>query len=332
MKTQIIIVLFSILSVSLCEGCSKYKCLDSSQVADDSICSIVDVGANTYSVRACPPGFKCSGIAFIDSLYCQNTYSLRNIGEKCIRNEECKTGVCSKDKKCIGASDGQACLSHSACDNNSYCSLLKDLKNQCASYKNPGDSCIISYQCPYGYVCGANSTKFFTSGTCMRMYSVENGQTASEDKLCQSGLRDSDGVCYDTDYPEGSGREPNTCKQDSDCLLQRIRGETKDTINGECVCSMNGNSYCQYPTKSSEYQNFLKVFKKEVEKFKAGSLNVAEARKSSSLLNANIKEAQFEKDVKYFNIPSCVYDYAFNSGNMMKVSYYLIALVLAFLF
>ena len=95
---------------------------------------------------------------------------------------------------------------------------------------------------------------------------------------------------------------------------------------------MHGNSYCQYPTKSSEYQNFLKVFKKEVEKFKAGSLNVAEARKSSSLLNANIKEAQFEKDVKYFNIPSCVYDYAFNSGNMMKVSYYLIALVLAFLF
>ena len=39
-----------------------------------------------------------------------------------------------------------------------------------------------------------------------------------------------------------------------------------------------------------------------------------------------------KRDVKYFNIPSCVYEYAFNSGNMMKVSYYLIALVLAFLF
>lgn len=328
MKTPIIVALFSILSVSLCDECSKYKCLDSSQVADDSICTIVE--SKTYSVRACPSGFKCSGIASINSLYCVNTYSLRNIGEKCIRNDECKTGVCSSDKKCIGASDGQDCKSHSVCDNNSYCSA-KDL-GKCASYQNPGDICIFSYQCPYGYICGANSTKPFTSGTCMRMYSVENGQTVSDKKLCQSGLANSQGVCYDTDYPEGSDKNPKACTQDSECSLQRIIGETKETINGECVCSLTGDKYCQYPTKSSEYQNFVKVFKKEVEGFKKGSQNVAEAKESEYLLNANIKEALFKKDVTYYKVPSCVYDYKFNSGNMMKFSYYFIALVLAFLF
>ena len=258
-----------------------------------------------------------------------NTYSKRNIGEKCIRNEECKTGVCSSDKKCIGASDGQDCKFQSTCDNNSYCSILG--LGKCTSFKNPGDSCIVSYECPYGYICGGNSTKP-TSGTCMRMYSVENGQTVSDKVLCQSGLANSQGVCYDTDYPEGSDKKPKACTQDSECSLQRIIGETKETINGECVCSLTGDRYCQYPTKSSEYQDFVKVFKKEVEGFKKGSQNVAEAKESEYLLNANIKEALFKKDVTYYKVPSCVYDYKFNSGNMMKFSYYFIALVLAFLF
>ena len=87
MKTQIsLIFLLSFLSSFLCEDCTIYKCLNSSQIADDMLCQITDETnkQKTISVKPCPSGYKCNfdlSSFLIGAKYCTNFYSPRQVGE-----------------------------------------------------------------------------------------------------------------------------------------------------------------------------------------------------------------------------------------------------------
>lgn len=316
MKTVAIIFL-SLLSL-FNSACNIYKCIDDTQAKSKQICQITEkTDIKTISVRACPSGSKCEGKVSSGVLYCVNQFVLAKEGESCLLDSECQSGKC-KEKKCFVQIDNGTCEDDIECSNNSYCK-----KGICTALLKKGDSCEINNDCGYGLLCNKK--------VCTQMYSLPNGAETDEDELCQS-LLTSGGKCYDTDYVEGAEKKPVKCTKDSDCKIQKIVGETKETIDGYCLCSYSGESYCQLPTLSEEFQNFVKVAKKEIEGFKVGSINVAQARKQKQLGNYNINAALIKAINEGVNVDTCVIDAFYSNGNTIKTSLSMIALLIFILF
>ena len=135
--------------------------------------------------------------------------------------------------------------------------------------------------------------------------------------------------CYETACPEGKEKKEIACTKKSDCSYIMIKGDTNSTKEADCKCTKLGEQYCEYPSLSDEWKNYVSVVAKEIEGYKVRTYKVDVARQSDYLLSEKIREAKIKANIEFYKAPTCLID-ALSSGNI-EVQFGVIALLLAIL-
>ena len=288
---------------------TNYKCLDPSSqyYADTDICgNIISENPYVYEVRGCDNGEPCP--LFGELPYkCSSTTILKEDGETCGNNSECKSSFC-ENSKCNRLGEGMPCSSTRNCQKEFYCDEF------CVKVRKEGETCTDTTQCEFGHVCGKKE-ETETNQFCIREGTIPTGQWADHSETCETRKANyTNKLCADYEYelPEG---KPKRCSGDFECLLSVTTTETY-SLYGRCVQNVNGWNYCEYPTTYSGYKEYLKEFQKVIDERK-GTRYPTDYDDDGQ---KRMKKALVLGDVEYYGASDCIMDAKFgkdiSSGGM----------------
>lgn len=290
----------------------------------DGICKIKEKNGNdnpkTYHVQICDYGYYCPKTEN-DIESCLFDYSLKIAGEKCNFNSECYSGDCdNKTYQCQPVEDNhQTCKTHYACGLNSYC-----FNGTCLPLIDEGKECQDEDSCKLGLGCNKKTQK------CVKMFSLPNGENASRGYLCSSGVIDNNDICIDT-YPKSSNEKCNTNK---DCMITKMKKDSpKEEEEGNCVCDLEGNKYCELTSSSEEWKEYVSTFNKEISNIdinkvhQAGKRNFEKNNLQFDWGNDKIRTAYLNFDVKYKHVNKNIIKVV-GKSSIQKYSFGLLVLLL----
>jgi len=107
----------------------------------------------------------------------------------CDRDLDCKSGNCSKDKKCIGRATGDACSNNNQCKIGGYCKEVQEGTTQCQPQEEDGKACLADTDCLNNSGC--------LNKVCIKYYSLKDNINVfkPEDKrFCESNF-ERDNIC-----------------------------------------------------------------------------------------------------------------------------------------
>ena len=252
MRLSIIITFAIIYLVASGDPTKTYKCADELELDTCFLTKETDTEI-TYYLKACKKGKKCSKTPDDDDSgvgYCYKDIELEE-GDKCVLDEECKTGKCSQNK-CAYLADGDECNRDEQCGIKSTCIGNSSSPSKCVAYVEEGASCKevdgVQPLCRPGLVCG--KIEDAEEKTCIKLFSVENGKKVSEDYFCKSGTTDDDDKC--TDRTEDKSEWDAYVEEYIDKLEDVLKEDKKklsdidwDTLNSKSVAE----KYVEYTYK-----------------------------------------------------------------------------------
>lgn len=192
---------------------------------------------------------------------CVKVLKLKNQDEKCEASIECKWGFCV-DGKCKAVEDGGTCTSEKDCSSISYCKLpTGSTIGVCAALVAAGGDCKDTKDCTWGSVC--------SNDKCVEMYSLADGELASDGKACQGGetkvseTKNAE-VCASHSY-----NADTSCKKEGSrapfCYYKLSTGISGDSDELEspydCAQDKDGNYVCPLVESSEEFKNYLTVYR-----------------------------------------------------------------------
>ena len=300
-------------TVKCVEQCDVYKCLDDLNVSNELICRLTmydDVTQiTTHHVRKCNNNMKCKE-EINEGALCTNVFVPKNEHERCDMNFECNSNICVNNT-CSVYPLTHKCERSMNCNNNAYC-----YNGVCTSLLQPYDTCDTSAGCPFGYACGKTSSNDANS-KCYLMFTIKHGDYSSESLLCESGMLINN-TCVDTAYATNSNNDVKRCTSNNECeFVMLLKGNETTSKDGKCVCSKNGERYCEFASLSKQWKAFLTVFHEEVKAYKANTTHVAHYRNgidindvtSSWFNNKRIQTAFRNAKAEYYDTLNCVHEY-----------------------
>ena len=293
------------------EHCDVYKCLDELNVSNELICRLTtydDVTQiTTHHVRKCNHNMQCKQ-EITEGTLCTNVFVPKDEHEQCNMNFECNSNIC------VNNTCGVYPLTHKCersmnCNKHAYC-----YSGVCTALLQPYDKCDTSKGCPFGYACGKTSSNDAYS-RCYQMFTIKHGDYSSESLLCESGMHINN-TCVDTTYAN-SNNDVKRCTSNKECEFVLLKGNETATKEGKCVCSKNGERYCELTSLSKQWKAFLTVFHDEVSAYKANTTHVAHYRNyidindvtSSWFNNKRIQTAFRNAKAEYYDTLNCVHEY-----------------------
>ena len=318
-KKHLIIFVFILLQCySICvKPCTSIYKINKLRLID-GICKIKENKNDTdnpitYNVQICDIGYYCPQTGN-DIESCLFDYSLKIEGEECHFNFECYSGKCdSTSYQCLSLHDGDSCSTHYACGINSFCSI-QDGTNKCTPLIDVEGACTLEDSCKLGLGCNKETKK------CVKMFSLKNGDPASHNYLCSSGVLENN-KCIDTS-PKTSNEK---CSSDDDCIIiKKIEGQTDKEDKGECVCDLEGNNYCNLTSSSDEWKEYVSTFNQEISNIDIYKVHQAGKRNFKKYLlfdwgNNKIRTAYHNFDVKYKHVNKDII-YAVGKSTIQKFS------------
>lgn len=269
--------------------CSPITCLDDTTENKDKCRIQIDIPFS-LQIKACPIGQSCTKRDGITT-YCEKK---KKDEESCTSNDDCYSEKC-ENSVCVGKGEGESCTLQEECLKTLHCS------QQCKPFKNVGEECKYSLECPFGYGCG--SAKDGDNKTCIKLYSIKNGDYSTAGELCETGYTSRDNKCATT----SSEREGAECTQDADCIIKVKAGDTQEVENyGKCDCNIvSGKKVCEYSTTNINVQNYLKGLK---DYFNTENTNKYIALAKTDL-NYQLKKLMISSQIQFKEAPDCIIDF-----------------------
>ena len=330
------LIAFALLTVT-CNGenqrCDVYKCLDSN-ISNKLICKLTsfdnETQITTHQVRQCDNDMKCKQ-EITEGALCTNVFVPKEHDEPCDMNFECNSNVCVNNK-CSFYPLQHQCERSMNCHKNAFCN-----NNTCTTLLQPQDECETSKGCPFGYACGRVSEN--ENSKCHHMFSIKHGEYSSESLLCESGLNVNN-ICVDTYMSVPNENDIKRCTSNEECEYTLIKGNETETKEGKCVCSKNGEKYCELTSMSTYWKEFLAVFRKEVSEYKVNTTHVAHYRNtdindatSKWFNNKRIQTAFRKTKAEYYGTLDCVHEYeGFSNAYINRVSLFAVLIVVLNIF
>ena len=328
-------ILLCLLTTIICnddndERCDVYKCLDN-DVSNKLICKLTSFDnesqITTHRVRKCNDNMKCKQ-EITEGALCTNVFVPKEEGEPCNMNFECNSNICVNNK-CSFYPLTHKCERSMNCNKNAFCN-----NSICTTLLQPQDECNTSKGCPFGYACGKTSEN--EKSKCHHMFSIKHGEYSSESLLCESGLNVNN-ICVDTYINETNIKR---CTSNKECEYTLIKGNETETKEGKCVCSKNGEKYCELTSMSIYWKEFLTVFRKEVSEYKVNTTHVAHYRNidindvtSNWFNNKRIQTAFRKTKAEYYDTLDCVHEYeGFANAYINHVSLFTVLIVVLNIF
>ena len=303
-----------------------YKCMDDNLLETKTACSYTI--NQTIHIRACEGSNKCNipdvktGLKNGTVTYCKQLNSTRYYGDVCDDYNKCASGYC-KEGKCVERQVGENCTAITECGKNAYC------MTQCKEYKKEKEECDgITTWCGYGLICGR--TEPGQTKTCIKRYSIPNGNYSSAAELCKSGLVDNENICYDTQLkPEHSTFEE--CKDVSTCSVLKVVGDKQEEIELSCRTSMTLKNYCPVTSTSKEWESYVQAFNTFYNKAGSTNYHPAVLEMMDVHLIKELRTEYYKTQVDYIGLPDCVMEtiYQYMKSSTLKVSFMLIGIVVA---
>lgn len=233
----------------------------SNQEPTETVCMTVsEVSSNqkNYTFTECAQdGYVCpfnqdTDYSLSDTLVCANkdtTNTNKLPGQGCNKNNECVSNNCDGDI-CMGLKLGAKCLSHSYCEEETYCKKdnQEDTEGTCTTQIYDNTSyCYDDYACANEFICYENK--------CQTPYTLEDGKLTTNIKMCRSnyavsandetnaGLIICDSYIINQDSFECSSTQ-NTCEY--------TLNYSKTTISLDCVCALTDTEKRRCPADYSE--------------------------------------------------------------------------------
>lgn len=121
-------------------------------------------------------------------------------------------------------------------------------------------------------------------------------------------------------------------KRKKDCWVAEYNGnEIIETIS-RCNCNWAdiNKKYCEYSSNSTEYQKYIKAFKKDHTTAKTTKIHISYYKEKT--INYELRKAEFNAHVQTLNLPDCAVNYLLSSNRIkMSLSTIVILIVLLFL-
>ena len=114
----------------------------------------------------------------------------------------------------------------------------------------------------------------------------------------------------------------------SKCPIIVDNGETSIKSIGECVCSYEGKRYCALTSSSTEWENYIETFNKEISNANVSDIHVAYQRGNQNNIFSYwgikaIRNSYSKFDLHYKNIEGDLLEAIFNDRDMSNNSKYL---------
>lgn len=345
-STKSFIAIIAISCIALVASGRKLKCADDLKLKACYLESFDSTGAKTTYVKSCPKGKFCRQTYFEDSDdgiddegtqlqeigICVKPLKLRDEGDKCEADGECRWGLC-KENKCTATADGGNCRDHKECSGISYCKGIdsKTGLGVCAALVPAGGECVTSLKsedCAWGSVCNKNK--------CVELYSLDDGTPADNGMACKGGeiadstTRGTD-VCASHSYDTDKSCDANThkCKY---ILSTGITTDTPETDTYFCDQDKDGNYVCPLIESSEEFKKYLKVYRETL-----ADMDDDDKQKITNEITLNDKKvaeayAEYWYAVQMKDAGDCIQDFYYQielSSSSLK--YTLLSLVSLFL-
>ena len=241
----LISLFFSLLSIS-CTDTYSFKCADELKLDTCYLTSSTTVGSDTnyiHYVSPCSKGKYCDvSISGLGTCIKREKNELLSQGEKCKLKYECKSGICDNGK-CGYLEDGTECKDGNSCKSTSVC-VSNGTKFVCTALVGKGGKCEQDLECKLGLLCNEGNNQ------CTEMFSLNDGEVATNDYLCKGGVR-IDGKCATTSISDA------TCNSDGKCKVNF------NNIEYEVYCEEDFNLqklFCPLQSDSEALKNYIKKF------------------------------------------------------------------------
>lgn len=106
---------------------------------------------------------------------------------------------------------------------------------------------------------------------------MKDGEFSSNNLLCES-LFTLNNVCFSSSI-EKEGKECNT---NEDCVYSLFVGGEEAKATGNCICSVNGHSYCEFSSSANETKELKQAISSTLLNYTKGTVHVAEENFMSS--------------------------------------------------
>ncbi len=180
--------------------------------------------------------------------------------DDCVRDIDCKSKNCSKDKKCVGKGSGETCTYHNVCKIGFYCKKIQDnpLLKQCQPQVAESKACAEDLDCLNNMGClGKPSQKI-----CLKYYSLKDHAEVyepSDRRFCQSNFM-MDNMCVS--HKLTSNDECIGSQSKCNYTYQPPAQSTPKTFQQDCLCSAThfDKQFCPLATNSSKWVNMVKAY------------------------------------------------------------------------
>eukprot|EP00826_Nyctotherus_ovalis_P039815 TRINITY_DN3855_c0_g2_i2.p1 TRINITY_DN3855_c0_g2~~TRINITY_DN3855_c0_g2_i2.p1 ORF type:complete len:248 (+),score=59.99 TRINITY_DN3855_c0_g2_i2:59-802(+) len=246
MKSYVVVILLVAFSQS--KKCANLT--DGKGKLSEDTCMNYEASSNFLYVKECEDQPICHIEDTVKMIgYCKSYIPYAKLpGEYCRFMQECMSGVCGVNNRCIGQFENKGCRQHTECDINLACShIAKPEEEQigvCVPLPKLGKDCV-NEACKAPYVC--------SKGKCVEFGKSENGMDADNWRACKH-FYVHEGKCV-SEY-ELIENDP----EKSICKYQYKLGEITKTFDEDPVCGNGSAAYCNKPRTTVNIENVISSF------------------------------------------------------------------------
>eukprot|EP00828_Plagiopyla_frontata_P041657 TRINITY_DN6006_c0_g1_i4.p1 TRINITY_DN6006_c0_g1~~TRINITY_DN6006_c0_g1_i4.p1 ORF type:complete len:361 (+),score=17.47 TRINITY_DN6006_c0_g1_i4:302-1384(+) len=166
--------------------CPVFNCIGSDKNNPEGNCINYDNSSNVY-IESCPNNYHCGtnwngNYNPSSNVICERDriVNLSRKGESCWVGQDCYSGMCSDNKRCIALNAESTCTSDKQCDKGYKCAWVHNIDNHndytCQKWLEANEFCVYStaHLCRVGLKCVSDG--MHNAGTCQAYYSMSGGQ------------------------------------------------------------------------------------------------------------------------------------------------------------